>query len=49
MDDAIATIEGWIEQGTPNHVCITGVHGVMESRKDARLRDIHNQAGLGDA
>ena len=46
MDDAIAAIEHWIEQRTPNYVCITGVHGVMESRKDSRLCDIHNQAGL---
>ena len=46
MDDAIATIGGWIERRTPNYVCITGVHGVMESRRDARLRDIHNQAGM---
>jgi N-acetylglucosaminyldiphosphoundecaprenol N-acetyl-beta-D-mannosaminyltransferase len=46
MGDAIAVIEQWIEQRTPNYVCITGVHGVMESRKDSRLCDIHNQAGL---
>src|SRR5262245_35887453 len=46
MDDATAMIEHWIEQRTPNYVCITGVHGVMESRKDCRLCDIHNQAGL---
>ena len=46
MDDAVAAIEHWIEQRTPNYVCITGVHGVMESRKDCRLCDIHNQAGL---
>ena len=46
MGDAIAVIEQWIEQRTPNYVCIRDVHGVMESRKDSRLRDIHNQAGL---
>lgn len=46
MHDAIAAIEEWIERRTPNYVCITGVHGVMESRRDSRLREIHNQAGL---
>ena len=46
MDDAIATIDGWIEQREPNYVCITGAHGVVESRKDARLRDIYERAGL---
>ena len=46
MDDAIERIDRWIEQRTPNYICITGAHGVMESRKDFRLRDIHNQAGL---
>ena len=46
MDDAIERIDRWIEERTPNYICITGAHGVMESRKDFRLRDIHNQAGL---
>jgi N-acetylglucosaminyldiphosphoundecaprenol N-acetyl-beta-D-mannosaminyltransferase len=46
MSDAIATIEGWIVSRARNYVCITGAHGVLESRKDARLRDIHNQAGM---
>jgi N-acetylglucosaminyldiphosphoundecaprenol N-acetyl-beta-D-mannosaminyltransferase len=46
MHDAIEAIEQWIERRTPNYVCITGVHGIMESRKDARLRDIHAQAGM---
>ena len=46
MGDAIAAIEQWIEQRTPHYVCISGVHGVIASRKDPRLCDIHNQAGL---
>ena len=28
------------------YVCVTGVHGVMESQRDERLRQIHNAAGL---
>jgi N-acetylglucosaminyldiphosphoundecaprenol N-acetyl-beta-D-mannosaminyltransferase len=46
MDMALATIQQWIAGRSPNYVCITGVHGVMESQYDAELRDIHNRAGL---
>ena len=46
MDDAIATIERWISERSRNYVCIAGVHGVMESRRDQRLRSIHNEAGM---
>ena len=43
---AVDRIEGWIEDRMPNYVCVTGVHGIMESRKDVDLRRIHNQAGM---
>ena len=43
---AIATIEGWIAAREPRFVCVSGVHGVMESQRDRALRDIHNRAGL---
>src|SRR5258706_13159345 len=46
LDDAIATIERWISERSRNYVCIAGVHGVMESRRDQRLRSIHNEAGM---
>jgi N-acetylglucosaminyldiphosphoundecaprenol N-acetyl-beta-D-mannosaminyltransferase len=46
MNEALETIESWIAHREPHYVCITGVHGVMESQRDARLRDIHNGAGL---
>jgi len=46
LDDAIATIERWISSGSRNYVCIRDVHGVMESRRDQRLRRIHNDAGM---
>lgn len=45
-EQATATIEAWIRDRTPQYVCITGVHGVMESRRDPSLRAIHNQAGM---
>ncbi|WGR91214.1 WecB/TagA/CpsF family glycosyltransferase [Bradyrhizobium sp. ISRA443] len=46
MDDAIATLEGWIEEGRREYVCVTGAHGVMECRRDPSLRRIHNDAGM---
>ena len=46
MDDALATIERWIAARTPNYVCITGVHGVIESQANSRLMGVHNKAGL---
>jgi N-acetylglucosaminyldiphosphoundecaprenol N-acetyl-beta-D-mannosaminyltransferase len=46
MDDAIATIKFWIKEGRREYVCITGVHGVMECRRDPSLREIHNRAGM---
>jgi N-acetylglucosaminyldiphosphoundecaprenol N-acetyl-beta-D-mannosaminyltransferase len=43
---ALDTIAGWIERREPHYVCVTGVHGVMESQRDAELRRIHNRSGL---
>lgn len=43
---ALATIDEWITQRTPNYACVTGAHGIVESRRDPHLRDIHNAAGL---
>lgn len=46
MDIALATISRWIEARTPNYVCVTPVHSVMECYKDETVRAIYNQAGL---
>jgi N-acetylglucosaminyldiphosphoundecaprenol N-acetyl-beta-D-mannosaminyltransferase len=46
MADAVAVIDGWIRDRTPHYVCVTGVHGVMESRRDGDLLQIHRGAGL---
>ncbi|MGH7830427.1 MAG: WecB/TagA/CpsF family glycosyltransferase, partial [Candidatus Binatia bacterium] len=45
-DAALATIESWILRRERHYVCVTGVHGIMESRRDRELRRIHNAAGL---
>lgn len=46
IEGTLARFEDWISRGSPNYVCVTGVHGVMESQRDAELRRIHNGAGL---
>ena len=46
LDDAVARIERWIAEGSRSYVCVTGVHGVMESWRDQQLRRIHNEAGM---
>jgi N-acetylglucosaminyldiphosphoundecaprenol N-acetyl-beta-D-mannosaminyltransferase len=43
---AVEVMSGWIARREPHYVCITGVHGVMESRRDAGLQRIHHGAGL---
>lgn len=39
-------ITRWIEEGESHYVCVTGVHGVMESQRDPELLAIHNASGL---
>ncbi len=43
---AVATIGGWIARGEREYVCVSGIHGVMESQRDELLRAIHNGAGM---
>ncbi len=43
---ALDAIDRWIGQREQHYVCVTGVHGIMESQRDAMLKHIHNQAGL---
>ncbi len=46
MQDAVAAVEHWIREREHAYICITGVHGVMESQRDPELMAIHNAAGL---
>jgi N-acetylglucosaminyldiphosphoundecaprenol N-acetyl-beta-D-mannosaminyltransferase len=46
MEMALHTVEDWISRRETHYVCVTGVHGVMESQRDEKLRHIHNVAGL---
>jgi len=47
MDSAINIISSWIEQSNTNHyVCVSGVHGVMESLRNPEIKKIHNSADM---
>jgi N-acetylglucosaminyldiphosphoundecaprenol N-acetyl-beta-D-mannosaminyltransferase len=46
LPTAVDEIVSWIEVGHRSYVCVTGVHGVMESQRDEALRRIHNESGL---
>ncbi len=43
---ALAVIDGWVGRGEHQYVCVSGVHGMMESLRDPTLRAVHNAAGL---
>ena len=46
MEDAVQWSDRLLESGRKGYVCVTGVHGVMESRSDPGLREILNCAYL---
>jgi N-acetylglucosaminyldiphosphoundecaprenol N-acetyl-beta-D-mannosaminyltransferase len=46
LDSATDRIAQWVRSGERRYVCVTGVHGVMESQRDPDLRKIHNASGL---
>src|SRR6266568_2531878 len=46
MPIALELIDQWISNGEHQYVCVTGVHGIMESQRDPRLRDVQNRSGL---
>jgi N-acetylglucosaminyldiphosphoundecaprenol N-acetyl-beta-D-mannosaminyltransferase len=46
LDQCVTTFGEWIDHSAQEYVCVTGMHGVMESRSDPELRDIHNRSGL---
>src|SRR5271155_4669547 len=43
---ALDAVDEWISRGEPHYVCVTGVHGIIESYRKEAIRDIHNAAGL---
>jgi N-acetylglucosaminyldiphosphoundecaprenol N-acetyl-beta-D-mannosaminyltransferase len=45
-DSTIRIIQGRIQSGTREYVCVARVHGVMECQRSAELRRTHNNAGI---
>jgi N-acetylglucosaminyldiphosphoundecaprenol N-acetyl-beta-D-mannosaminyltransferase len=43
---SLQVFQSWIERKERQYVCVSGVHGVIESWRDPALRAIHNRAGL---
>jgi N-acetylglucosaminyldiphosphoundecaprenol N-acetyl-beta-D-mannosaminyltransferase len=46
LDSAVEEVSGWVVHDEHKYVCVTGVHGVMECRRDPQLLRIHNRSGL---
>jgi len=46
LDEAVATIEGWIDSGTRTYVCLNDVHTIVQAHRHADLRAIYNRAGM---
>lgn len=46
MDQALTQIEEWIENNQKAYVTVTGVHGIMESQYDGRVKHFHQKAGM---
>lgn len=46
MRQTLKLIDSWIAEAKPRYICVTGVHGIMESQRDEALRRIHNSADL---
>ncbi len=46
MEMALSLIDEWIARREPQYVCVTGVHGVMESQRDPALRATLCRSGL---
>jgi N-acetylglucosaminyldiphosphoundecaprenol N-acetyl-beta-D-mannosaminyltransferase len=43
---AVGQIVEWVRTGRRTYVCVTGVHGIMESVRNETVRYSHNGAGL---
>ena len=46
MPTVLQTIEYWVDRRESRYICVSPVHSIMESQRDASLRHIHNVADL---
>lgn len=42
----LTLVDHWIKHKAHHYVCVTGVHGLVESQRSPELRRIHNESGL---
>lgn len=45
-NEVLKKMTDWVKNCQPHYVCVTGVHGIMESQRSQKLKSIHNHAGL---
>lgn len=43
---ALEQVTEWVTAQARHYVCVTGVHGVMESQADPELLQVHNRSGM---
>jgi N-acetylglucosaminyldiphosphoundecaprenol N-acetyl-beta-D-mannosaminyltransferase len=46
LRDGTAQVMRWIAEQRRTYVCVTGVHGIMESQRQPDLKTVHNSAGM---
>ncbi len=46
IDEAISTIDAWIQDGQRQYVCVANVHLVVEGCRDPKLRGILSDSGM---
>ena len=46
MEQALATIDGWVASRAREYVCVCPVHSIMECRRSEEVRRTFNQAGM---
>ena len=46
MQMTLEIIRHWIEQRESRYICLTSVHGVMESHDHSKVKKVHNSSGL---
>ncbi len=46
LGQAVDLIDGWIERGEKQYVCVCPVHSIMECRRSEKVRRIFNAAGM---
>ena len=46
LEQAAQQVERWIRDSTPSYVTVTGVHGIMASRDDAKVLRVHQRAAM---